>query len=332
MTRRGLILSVVLMIALAAAIMWLAFHRQYLQAARLQQYLHRFGAWAPIFFIGLYSAATVLFVPGSVLTLVGGALFGPLWGTLWNLAGATAGATLAFAIARYVASDWVALRAGERLTRVVRGVEEEGWRFVALVRLVPLFPFNLVNYALGLTRIPLREYVLTSFVSMAPGAAAYTYLGYAGREAVSGQAGAIRKALLALALLAAAALVPRLVRKLRDESQFIDAGAVREYLEGDRKPLVIDVRGPDEFDGPLGHIRGARNIGLPQLSASLPSLAEMKSIALVVVCKTDKRSAKAAQLLKDAGFQHVQVLRGGMEGWKRQGFAVERNHPHSAET
>jgi uncharacterized membrane protein YdjX (TVP38/TMEM64 family) len=84
------------------------------------------------------------------------------------------GATIAFMIARYVASDWVAARAGERLARLIRGVEEEGWRFVAFVRLVPLFPFNLVNYAFGLTRIRLGEYALASFVCMAPGALAYT--------------------------------------------------------------------------------------------------------------------------------------------------------------
>jgi uncharacterized membrane protein YdjX (TVP38/TMEM64 family)/rhodanese-related sulfurtransferase len=330
--RGGLILRLVLVAALVAAITCLALHRQYVQAAGLEQNLRRFGAWAPIFFIFLYSAATVLFVPGSVLTIVGGALFGPVWGTLWNLAGASVGATLAFATARYVASDWVAMRAGERLARVMRGVEEEGWRFVAFVRLVPLFPFNLVNYAFGLTRIRLGEYVLTSFVCMAPGAVAYTYLGYAGREAAAGQTGATRKALLALALLATVIFVPRLVRKLKGERELIDAGTLRQHLKGDQEPLVIDVRGPDEFNGPLGHIHGAKNIALSQLSASLPSLSEMKCISLVVVCKTDKRSAKATQLFKDAGFQHVQVLRGGMEGWNRQGFAVERNHPPSSVT
>ena len=68
------------------------------------------------------------------------------------------------------------------------GVSAEGWRFVAFVRLVPLFPFNLVNYAFGLTRIRVGEYVLASFVCMAPGALAYTYLGYAGREATSTKA------------------------------------------------------------------------------------------------------------------------------------------------
>jgi uncharacterized membrane protein YdjX (TVP38/TMEM64 family) len=130
--------------------------------------------------------------------LAGGALFGPIAGTLCNLTGATLGATLAFMIARYVASDWVSARAGERLAALVQGVEEEGWRFVAFVRLVPLFPFNLVNYAFGVTRIRLGEYVIASFVCMAPGALAYTYLGYAGREVASGQAGTIHKSFACL--------------------------------------------------------------------------------------------------------------------------------------
>ena len=179
--------------------------------------LQRFGRWAPPLFLLLYALAAVLFVPGSVLTVAGGVLFGPIWGTLWNLTGATLGATLAFVIARYLASDWVAARSGERFAGLMRGVEEEGWRFVAFVRLMPLFPFNLMNYVFGLTRIRLREYVLASFVCMAPGAMAYTYLGYAGREAASGQAGAIHKAALALALLAAVAFLPRLVRRVRGQ-------------------------------------------------------------------------------------------------------------------
>jgi len=173
------------------------------------------GRWAPPVFIALYAAATVLFVPGSVMTLAGGALFGPLWGTLWNLIGAVLGATLAFVAARYVAADFVARRAGGRLKALVEGVEAEGWRFVAFVRLVPLFPFNLLNYALGLTRISITEYVIASAICMLPGAFAYTYLGYAGREAAAHGAGAIRNIALAAGLLAAVALLPRLVRRFR---------------------------------------------------------------------------------------------------------------------
>ncbi|HGG58736.1 MAG TPA: TVP38/TMEM64 family protein [Gammaproteobacteria bacterium] len=91
----------------------------------------------------------------------------------------------------------------------------EGWRFVAFVRLVPLFPFNLLNYALGLTRIPLLHYVIASYLFMAPGAVAYTWLGYVGREALAGSEGMVKKALLALALLAGAAFLPRMIRRFR---------------------------------------------------------------------------------------------------------------------
>lgn len=268
MNRRGFILRLSLAAALLAAISWLAFHRELLDAAGLERELRRFGSWAPVLFVGLYALSAVLFVPGSVLTVVGGALFGPIWGALWNLTGATLGAAFAFATARYVVSDWVAGRAGERLARLVRGVEEEGWRFVAFVRLVPLFPFNLANYAFGLTRIRLGQYVLASFVCMTPGALAYTYLGYAGREAASGANGAIHKCLLALALLAAIAFLPRLIRRLK-RSRFIDAAALKHRLESGDEIVLVDVRGVQEFQGPLGHIAGAKNIPIAELPARL---------------------------------------------------------------
>lgn len=210
------LLRVLLIAVLAAGTIWLALHRKYVRPAALQRELARFGRWAPLLFIAVYAVGAMLFFPASVLTAAGGALFGPLWGTLWSLSGATLGATLAFVAARYVAADWVRARMGERLARMVRGVEEEGWRFVAFVRLVPLFPFNLVNYAFGLTRIRLGAYVLTSFVCMAPGALAYTYLGYAlSAAAVGWAAGAIRKGVLALGLLVAIGFLPRFVRRFR---------------------------------------------------------------------------------------------------------------------
>ena len=125
------------------------------------------------------------------------------------------GATLAFLAARYLAADWVRRKAGGRLDRLIAGVEAEGWRFVAFVRLVPLFPFNLLNYALGLTRIPLLPYVVASLICMAPGTIAYTYLGYAGREAFAGGETMVRTGLIALGLLALAAFIPRIVRRIR---------------------------------------------------------------------------------------------------------------------
>jgi uncharacterized membrane protein YdjX (TVP38/TMEM64 family) len=282
MNRRNLIFRSVLVAALGAALMWLGLHREFLQPATIERELQRFGGWAPILFLLLYALATVLFVPGSVLTVAGGALFGPIWGTLWNLTGATLGATFAFVIARHVASYWVAGRNGERLGRLMRGVEEEGWRFVAFVRLVPLFPFNLINYAVGLTRIRLREYVLASLVCMAPGALAYSYLGYAGREAAFGQAGAIRKAVLALALLAAVAFLPRLVRRLKGQ-RFTEPAILKPRLESGEEVTLIDVRSAEEFRGPLGHIAGASNIPIAELSAKIRDLTAIKRKPIITI-------------------------------------------------
>jgi uncharacterized membrane protein YdjX (TVP38/TMEM64 family) len=282
MNWRSFVIRSVPVAALAAAIIWLGLHRELLQPVSIERELRRFGGWAPILFVLLYAMATVLFVPGSLLTVAGGALFGPVWGTLYNLIGATLGATLALVIARYIASDWVTARSGERLGRLMRGVEEEGWRFVAFVRLVPLFPFNLMNYALGLTRIRLREYVLTSFVCMVPGALAYTYLGYAGREAASGQAGAIRKAVLALGLLAAVAFLPRLVRRLKGQ-RFTDPTTLKRRLESGEEVVLVDVRTADEFQGPLGHIVGASKIPIAELSARIRELTEIKRKPIITI-------------------------------------------------
>lgn len=208
--RRGALL-LLLLAGITAA--W--YGRDYLSADTLTAFISELGWIAPLVFVAGYIIATVFFLPGLLFTLAGGALFGPLYGTIYSLTGATIGATLAFLLARYIAYDWVAQRTGKRLRQLVDGVEEEGWRFVAFVRLVPLFPFNLLNYALGLTRIRLSHYVITSFIFMLPGGAAYTYLGHAGREVAAGGENVIRTGLLALAAVATLAFVSRIILKLR---------------------------------------------------------------------------------------------------------------------
>jgi uncharacterized membrane protein YdjX (TVP38/TMEM64 family) len=203
------------LLALGGAVAVALLYREQLDPAAVQAWVASAGPAGSLTFILVYALAAVLFLPGSVLTLAGGALFGPWWGTLFNLTGATLGAALAFLVSRYLAADWVRRRVGERANRLIEGVEAEGWRFVAFTRLVPLFPFNLLNYALGLTRIPFPHYVLATAVCMAPAAFAFTWLGFAGREAVAGGEGLIRTGLIALGLVAAAAFLPRLVMRLR---------------------------------------------------------------------------------------------------------------------
>lgn len=329
MNTRRLLPRLVLALAILAAVIWAWTYREKLDVAAFEAWLAGFGLWAPITYLALYAVGTVVFAPGSLFALAGGALFGPVWGTLLNLSGATIGASLSFLIARYLAGEWVARSTGGRLRRLIEGVEAEGWRFVAFVRLVPLFPFNLTNYALGLTRIGFWPYAITSLIAMAPGAVAYTWLGHAGREALSGDASAIRYGLMALGLLVAIAFLPRLVRRLRAGSaapQWIEPGTLTDRLtEGG--VTVVDVRGPDEFTGPLGHIATAVNMPLGEIAGRMAELDAQRGNPFVLVCRTDRRSASAAALLGEAGFDDVHVLRGGMEQWNRDGRPVETVMP-----
>jgi uncharacterized membrane protein YdjX (TVP38/TMEM64 family)/rhodanese-related sulfurtransferase len=322
MNMRRLFPRVALTLLLAAMTGWVVFHREQVNLATLDAWLASLGAWAPVAYVMLYALATVAFVPGVVFSLAGGALFGPLWGTLWNLTGATSGAILAFLVARYIAGDWVARKAGGLLKRLMDGIDAEGWRFIAFIRLVPLFPFNLSNYALGLTRIPLQQYAITTLVCMIPGAVAYTWLGHAGRGALSGDAGAVRYGLFGLGLLAAIALLPRLIGRLRRSFAWIGVNELKRQLDCGDAVAVIDVRGPDEFTGALGHIATARNIPIAELNGRLAELAGLERAPIVLVCRTDKRSAAAAHTLHAAGFSQVSVLRRGMQQWNEAGLPV----------
>ncbi|WED43614.1 TVP38/TMEM64 family protein [Legionella cardiaca] len=151
------------------------------------QSIKNLGWLAPVLFLLLYCFATVLLLPTMVLTLAGGALFGPLFGTLLNLLAATLGAACAFYISRYWAIDWLAKKRGPRINRLIAGVEKSGWQFVALLRLVPIIPFNLVNYGLGLTQIKFSHYVITTFIFLTPAEIVYTYCGYAGMGVLTHQ-------------------------------------------------------------------------------------------------------------------------------------------------
>ncbi len=207
----------VLFAVLTAAIATLAYYRHDIDIEAAQRWIKSLGWMGPVIFMLCYTLATVLFFPGSVLSLAGGALFGVVQGTLYNVIGATMGATLAFLCSRYLIGDWVRGRSGTRLMKLVEGVEEEGWRFVAFVRLVPIFPYNLLNYALGLTRIPLLQYSLATMLFILPGGIAYTYVGFTGREAMTGGDGLIRKVLLATTLLALTAYLPRIIKHFRNK-------------------------------------------------------------------------------------------------------------------
>lgn len=308
---------ILLGIMLLSTVTVVLLNREQISGEVIQQWLTDAGSAAPLLFILLYAIAAPLFFPGSVLTLAGGALFGPIWGSLYSLTGATIGAGIAFLIARTLAADWVTQKSGARLQPLIRGVEAEGWRFVAFVRLVPLFPFNLLNYALGLTRIRFSHYIIATYLCMLPGAVAYTYLGYAGREAFSGGDNLIQKGLLALALLAAVAFIPRLIRRFQHYNT-LSIDQLQQSLQEENPPLLLDVRSEEDFKGTLRHIEQARNLPLESLEESLPSLSDHLQHPIALICTTDRRSKAAAWILEQGGFESVQVVTGGMTEWNQK--------------
>ncbi len=136
------------------------------------------GAVGGIVFMLLYIVATVAFLPGSILTLGAGVVFGVFLGSLYVFIGATIGATAAFLVGRYLARGWVAnkIAGNQKFAAIDRAVGREGLKIVLLTRLSPVFPFNLLNYAYGLTGVSLKDYFFGS-VGMLPGTIMYVYLG-----------------------------------------------------------------------------------------------------------------------------------------------------------
>ncbi len=160
--------------------------------ASLLQAVESVGPWGPVLLAGAYVVACVLFVPGSVLTLGAGFLFGVVRGTIAVSVGSVLGATAAFLVGRTLLRGWIEKRiaAYPRFQAIDRAVGKEGFKIVLLVRLSPVFPFNLLNYAFGLTNVRLWQYVLASWIGMLPGTLMYVYLGSALKSLADVAAGA----------------------------------------------------------------------------------------------------------------------------------------------
>ena len=123
--------------------------------------------------------ACIFFIPGSILTLGAGAIYGVVVGSVLVSVSSTLGATAAFLIGRFFARNWVAktVEGNSKFGAIDDAVADGGWKMVGLIRLSPMFPFNLLNYAFGLTKVTLRDYVLASWLGMLPGTVMYVYLG-----------------------------------------------------------------------------------------------------------------------------------------------------------
>ncbi|MBI4169417.1 MAG: TVP38/TMEM64 family protein [Acidobacteria bacterium] len=225
---RGLSLArIVLLLVLLAALLGLG----RVASAHLQElaaWLSQLGPWGPIAFIAGYAAATVAFVPGSLLTLAAGAIFGLSWGILYVFVGATIGSSAAFLVSRYLARATIERRlaGNDRFAAIDRAIAAEGLKVTLLLRLSPVFPFNLLNYGLGLTKVRFVDYLVAS-MGMLPGTLLYVYYGKLAGDVAGLAAGAQESkgaaywAVLILGLLATlavTAIVTRLARRALPES------------------------------------------------------------------------------------------------------------------
>jgi uncharacterized membrane protein YdjX (TVP38/TMEM64 family) len=142
------------------------------------QWISDLGPWGPITFLGLYILATILFIPGAILTLGAGVVFGAIAGSIYVFIGATLGATIAFLAARYLVRGHISrqIENHPKFQAIDQAVAREGFKIVLLTRLSPIFPFNLLNYVFGITQVSLKNYFLGS-VGMIPGTMMYVYLG-----------------------------------------------------------------------------------------------------------------------------------------------------------
>ncbi len=315
------LLRVILLILLVAGITSVFIYRDQFDPAAFQGWINQAGIFGPLVFMLIYIIGTVLFFPGAALTLIGGALFGPVYGTFYNLTAATIGAAISFLIARYFLSDYVEQKTAGRVKQLKLGVEKEGWRFIAFVRLVPLFPFNALNYALGLTRIKFWHYVIASYICMLPGGLAYTYFGYIGKEAATGGEGLIQKGLLALALITLILFLPRFISSLR-QGPMMDVDALKQKLDSKQDVLLLDVRTTQDYNGEQGHVTGSILIPVEELEQRISEIEDFQEKTVMTICRTDRRSAQAAQILAKHGFADVHVIKQGMTDWLAKGYPI----------
>lgn len=188
---------------------------------------------APLLFMLIYAIAPALLLPGLPLSLAAGFFWGPVWGVVFAITGATAGASLSFLLARYLLGDIVRRRvAASRWQWLEESVARHGWRAVAFVRLIPVFPFNVVNFLFGLTPIPFGQYLWSTFVFMLPACIAFVAFGSSlGALVLQGNIGGL------LVGIAVALLALLLVMVLKPHFRRIGADAQDEHAAGGRKKV-----------------------------------------------------------------------------------------------
>lgn len=199
------------------------YFKEAIKLEEFKRFIEGSGPLAPLVYMAIYLIAPTILFPASVLTMTGGAIFGPVWGTAYTIVSATLGATIPFLITRHFGKQPL-----ERIARKYQGfdsyfdkfqdnVARDGWKYVAFTRLVTVFPFLILNYAFGLTRVSLWTYMWSSFVFMLPGSLMFNYIGYAGREALMGGENIAAKISIAVGCIILLTALPTLIKSLSEK-------------------------------------------------------------------------------------------------------------------
>ena len=211
------LLALILLVALAFKLFGLG---EYFTREYIEQLLERLGSWAPAGFISVYAVATILGVPGTILTVLGGIIFGSYLGTLLIVIGATLGASGAFFVSRFLARDFILEKFGSAswFKKLDEGIESRGLYFILFIRLVPVFPFNGINFASGLTNIKFRDYFIATAIGIIP--ASFVFANAASKAASAATGGEIGAGFyLSLVMLGILALVPMIYNKYKEEDK-----------------------------------------------------------------------------------------------------------------
>lgn len=199
------------------------FFKETIRLEEFKKFIEGTGPLAPLVYMGVYLVAPTILFPASVLTMTGGAIFGPVWGTAYTIVSATLGATIPFLITRRFGKRPIEKLAAKYpgfdsyFEKFQDNVATQGWKYVAFTRLVTVFPFLILNYAFGLTRISVLTYMWSSFVFMLPGSFMFNYIGYAGREALLGGENIATKISIAVGCIILLTALPTLIKSITNE-------------------------------------------------------------------------------------------------------------------
>ena len=209
-------IGLLIFIAVSIVVFQAADLGRYVKPEEIRAAIRSAGPMAPLLYLLIYSIAPVFFVPGWIISIAGGLAFGALWGTVLTVVGATIGATLAFLVARHLGRDFVARLLKGKWAALDDQTATHGFQVIFFLRLIPLVPFNALDYIAGLSKVGVRDYILGTFLGIIPGTFAYVYLGSALTDIYSWQfAGAV-------GLLILLALIPILYKRWKGERRISD--------------------------------------------------------------------------------------------------------------